>query len=396
MISLFLFWVCIVAMFHSYVLFPLLLKYFSRGKKQNEIVFSSDAKDLPNLFLLMAAYNEERVIKEGLTSIFNTSYPLEKLHVFVGSDNSTDRTNEIVTELAKQFPQLKLLVYEGRNGKPNILNKLMKEAEKELVSGNEVLLFTDANILFTPSTIYEMVKHFRNEKIGLVGANILNKGMKEDGISFQENSYIQRENEIKFLEGLNWGTMIGAFGGGYSLRADCRVRVPANFIVDDFYVSMNVLSMDKRAILEPLAVCYEDVSNEMGNEFNRKARIQAGNFQNLAVYWQQLFRFNAVSFCFLSHKVIRWLGPLFILLTFVSNLLLIDTNSFYAFTFRLQCLLLISPVLDFLLRKINLHVSLLRFASYFIIMNLALIKGFLMFARGVKTNVWNRTERNID
>ncbi len=391
MISVFLFWLCVLVMFHSYVLFPLLLNVFSKGKKPNSISFSSTDSDLPNVFLLMSVYNEEKVIRQKLESVFSTSYPLNKLHVYIGSDNSTDNSNSIV----QQFPTVKFFNYEGRNGKPNVLNKLMLEVKNRLNKSTDILLFTDANVFFEPNTVYEMVKHFKNGNISLVGANILNKGVREDGISFQETSYIQRENGIKYFEGLNWGTMMGAFGGGYALRADCWLPIPPKFIVDDFYLSMNVLAKNKRAILELNSICYEDVSNEMENEFNRKARMQAGNFQNLAVYWKQLFRFDAVSFCFLSHKVIRWFGPLFLLLAFVSNLFLIQLNTFYQLTFLLQCFLLLSPMIDAAFKKINLHLPLLRFGSYFIIMNLALAKGFLVFVKGVETNAWNRTERNI-
>ncbi|MCX6199581.1 MAG: glycosyltransferase [Bacteroidetes bacterium] len=391
MILVFLFWFCALTMFHSYVVFPLLLNVFSKGKKPNSVIFSSTDSDLPNVFLLMAVYNEEKVIKQKLESVFSTSYPLHKLHVYIGSDNSTDKTNSIV----QQFTSVKFFNYEGRNGKPNVLNKLMLEVESITNKSTDVLLFTDANVFFDVNTIYEMVKHFKNESISLVGANILNKGLRKDGISFQETSYIQRENSIKYLEGLNWGTMMGAFGGGYALRADCWKPIPEKFIVDDFYLSMNVIAKNKCAILELNSVCYEDVSNEIENEFNRKTRMQAGNFQNLSVYWKQLFRFNAVSFCFLSHKVIRWCGPFFLLLAFVSNFFLTQLNVFYQCTFLLQCFLFLSPIIDSVFKKINLHLSLLRFASYFIIMNLALAKGFFVFVKGVETNAWNRTERNI-
>lgn len=391
MISVFIFWFCVLTMFHSYVLFPVLLNVFSKGKKPNSVIFSSTDSDLPNVFLLMAVYNEEKVIRQKLESVFSTSYPLNKLHVYIGSDNSADKTNSIV----QQFNSVKFFNYEGRNGKPNVLNKLMLEVESKTNKSTDVLLFTDANVFFDVNTIYEMVKHFKNESISLVGANILNKGLRKDGISFQETSYIQRENGIKYLEGLNWGTMMGAFGGGYALRADCWKPIPKKFIVDDFYLSMNVIAKNKCAILELNSICYEDVSNEIENEFNRKARMQAGNFQNLSVYWKQLFRFNAVSFCFLSHKVIRWSGPFFLVLAFVANLFLIHLHVFYQLTFLLQCFLLLSPIADSVFKKINLHLSLLRFASYFIIMNLALAKGFFVFVKGVETNAWHRTERNI-
>ncbi len=396
-LALFLFWLSVALMFHSYVLYPVLLQWLAAGKKENEIVYETPKgfetlSGLPDVFVVFSAYNEEKVIREKLESIFLTTYPLNKLKVYIGSDNSTDATNSIINEFAAQYPQMVFFPFTGRNGKAAVLNKLVKE----ISTVNAVFIFTDANVMFTPDAIFEMVKHFKNESISQVAANILNKGEKQDGISVQEKSYIQRENKIKYLEGLNWGSMMGAFGACYALRASEWKEIPPNYLMEDFYLSMNVLSKNKKAISELKAVCYEDVSNEMEEEFKRKTRIQAGNFQNLSTYWTLLFGFNAVAFCFLSHKVIRWFGPLFILLSYVSNVWLLSGHPFYTFTFVLQNLLLISPLLDAAFKGVGIHLTILRFASYFIIMNIALVKGFAMYINGVKTSAWNPTKRNIE
>ena len=199
----------------------------------------------------------------------------------------------------------------------------------------------------------------------------------------RRKTYIQRENSIKYLEGLKLGQKHdGRFWcllrhAGKLL--DTEIPKP-NYLMEDFYLSMNVLKQGEFiAISEPKSVCYEDVSNEVKEEFKRKVRIQAGNFQNLSVYWPLLFRFNAVAFCFLSHKVLRWLGPVFIVLAYFSNLCLLAATDggellFYSFTFILQNLLLISPLIDGALKRIGIHLVILRFVSYFYVMNLALVK----------------------
>jgi cellulose synthase/poly-beta-1,6-N-acetylglucosamine synthase-like glycosyltransferase len=379
-------------MFHSYVLYPVLLKLFSLGKKQNALVYDEGDTSLPEVFIVFSVYNEERVIREKLESIFNTTYPLQKLKVYIGSDCSSDNTNNIVDEFAAKYPQLHFFKYTERGGKSNVLNKLVSAIE---AGKNDIFIFTDANVMFTPATIFELAKHFKNEAICQVGANILNKGVKSSGISFQEKQYIQGENTVKYLEGLNWGTMMGAFGACYAMRASCWTLIPSNYLMEDFYLSMNVLSKNKQAINEPLAICYEDVSNELEEEFKRKSRIQAGNFQNLAVYWRLLFRFDAVSFCFFSHKLLRWLGPVFIILAYLSNLLLLPCGQFYLLSFVVQNLLLVSPVVDAVLKRLGIHLILLRFASYFYMMNLALVNGFIMYTKGIKTNAWNPTKRNV-
>ena len=387
------FWLSVGLVFHSYVLFPMLLKIFSAGKKENDVVFAPGDAELPAVYIVFSVFNEEKVIRAKLESIMNTTYPLQRMRVLIGSDNSTDATNYIVDGFAAKYAQISFYKFYQRNGKSGVINKLMAGLVEAGLSNKDVLIFTDANVMFTPSTIYEMVKHFKAKSIGQVAANILNKGMTAEGIAIQENRYIQRENGMKYLEGLNWGSMMGAFGACYAMRADCWVEIPKNYLMEDFYLSMNVLKNGEKAISELKAICYEDVSNEVGEEFKRKSRIQAGNFQNLGVYWPFLFRFNAVAFCFLSHKVIRWFGPLFIVVAYVANALLLGQGSFYIFSFVCQNLLLISPVIDAVLKKIGVHLFVLRLASYFYIMNLALVNGFVMYVRGVKTNAWNPTKR---
>jgi len=108
-----------------------------------------------------------------------------------------------------------------------------------------------------------------------------------------------------------------------------------------------------------------------------------------------LLGFNAVAFCFFSHKVIRWFGPLFIVGAYVSNIFLLTQGRFYLFTFIVQNLLLLSPVVDAILKQVGVHLIVLRFASYFYAMNLALVNGFWMYVRGIKTNAWSPTKRNV-
>ena len=394
-IALIVFWVSVGLMFHSYILYGLLLQLFAAGKKENDVVYVPGDAQLPAVFIVFSVFNEEKVIKEKLESIFKTSYPLDKLTVFVGSDNSVDGTNQIIEEYTSRYTNLTFKQFNERSGKSDVLNKLVAAINEDPVHHKDgIFIFTDANVMFEPDTIYQLVKHFKNQNIAQVGANILSKSVKADGISFQEKQYIQRENSVKYLEGLNWGAMMGAFGACYAMRSDCWTEIPENYLMEDFYLSMNVLSKGKKAILELKAICYEDVSNEMGEEFKRKSRIQAGNFQNLGVYWKLLFRFNALSFCFFSHKVIRWLGPVFILLSYAANAWLLQYGHFYIFTFLVQNLLLISPVIDSLLKRVGIHLILLRFASYFYTMNLALVNGFWMYVRGVKTSTWSPTKRN--
>ena len=373
---------------HSYLFFPIILKVLSKNKKLNEKVYLPEDADIPMISVLLAAHNEDQVIDEKIRSVMDTSYAADKIEFLIGSDASTDATNDIIRKWQKIYPQIKLIEFSGRSGKSKIINELATVAQ------GKIYILTDANVIFHPETIYQMVKHFKNQEIALVGANIINSGLSKDGISIQENKYISRENRIKYLEGIAWGTMIGAFGGCYSIRADYFAPVPRNFFMDDFYISMNVIEKKGMSIFEPKASCYEDVSNKISEEFRRKIRISIGNFQNLGRYSKLLYPpISAVSFCFMSHKVLRWFGPFFLIFALLSNTFLIGHGWVFDATFMIQIILISLPVIDLILRKLKVHINLLRFITHFYLMNLALLLGFLRFVRGVDTNIWQPTQR---
>jgi cellulose synthase/poly-beta-1,6-N-acetylglucosamine synthase-like glycosyltransferase len=382
------FWFCIWMMAHTYVIYPLILqlKIFFKGKREYSGFSASD--DLPTVSILMAAYNEELVIGEKIRSIFNTNYPVEKIELWVGSDNSTDRTNEIVQQLGKEFPKLQFINFETRQGKINIINQLVEKAT------SAILVITDANVMFGKDTLFETVRFFKDEQVGLVDTHMKNVGLKKDGISFQEKTYISREVYVKQLESAAWGTMIGPFGGCYAVRKELYEKVPSTFLVDDFFVCLSVLSKGKAAINNLDALVFEDVSNILSIEFKRKIRIAAGDFQNLNYFKKLLWPiYRPVAFCFLSHKVIRWFGPFLLIGAFLSNIALLPDSNFYKLLFLLQLIVTILPFIDFILKKFHLHIVFLRFITHFYTMNLSLLIGFIKSIRGVKSNVWKPTRR---
>lgn len=382
------FWICVWAMAHSYVLYPLFLRLVIAVKGYKKYEKYASHEELPTLTILMAAFNEEAVIEKKVRSIFDTSYPLDKIEVLVGSDNSTDATNSILFKLSREFSQLKFTNFSFRQGKVNIINELSEKAQ------GEILIVTDANVLLEKETLKEMLSLFKDNRVGLVDSHMKNYGLKKDGISFQEKSYISREVLVKHLESASFGTMIGPFGGCYAIRKSLFVKVPPNYTVDDFFICMHVLSRRKLAINNLNALVYEDVSNVLSIEFKRKIRIAIGNFQNLRHYFRLLLNpFSPLSYAFFSHKVLRWFGPFFLTGALISNIFLIGQAKLYLILFILQLFVTILPIADIFLKKFGIHIVLLRFATHFYTMNLSLLIGFIKSIKGVKSNVWRPTKR---
>lgn len=383
----YLFWIPAFLIFHSYLLYPLILLLLNHKKKENSITYHIK-EELPTISVLMAAHNEEAVVAKKIESIFATNYPVHKIEVLIGSDSSTDNTNNILLEKSKIHPNLQFFLFD-RRGKANTINELVDK------STGEIIISTDANVFFTPPTIFELVKHFKNEQIGLVDSRMRNTGIQPQGISIQESRYIGREVLIKNREGKIWGSMMGPFGGCFAIRRCCYSKVPATFFMDDFYICMRVLEQRKMAINSLEANVYEDVSNQIKEEFRRKVRISIGNFQNL-------FRFKGLlwppwkgrGFAFLSHKAIRWFGPILIIIALMANIsLALNHNGYIPFLVIFGVSFLLPPI-DFLLKRINIHITFVRFITHFYGMNLALLVGFFKFIKGVKSNVWQPTQRN--
>jgi len=382
------FWLSLFFLLHSYLLYPAIIRILSLRKKGNRNFYLPD-EFLPRVTILMSIHNEEDVLEGKIDSIFKTNYPVDRIKVLIGSDASTDRTNEILGQLASKYDGVSFILFPQRKGKANVINDLIDKAE------SEILVLTDANVLFEKSTLYELIKNFKNPDIGLVDTNMINQGYKKDGISIQEKVYISLEVKIKHMEGLIWGAMMGPFGGCYAIRKELFTKVPKTFLVDDFYINMKVLEKNKKSINDLEAKVFEDVSNDLMDEFRRKTRISTGNFQNMFEFMNVFKKpFSGVAFAFFSHKILRWMGPFFLIILFILNIELLNRQNIYVYTLIIQCVILFLPVLDYLLRKIHIHVLLLRFATHFLTMNLALIFGFFRFLTGVKSNVWQPTRRN--
>ena len=378
-------WSFIALVFHTYVIYPLLLIIFGKSKKKTKKL----SNYYPSVCIVMSLFNEEQVIADKIDSILNSDYPKENLKIIIGSDNSTDNTNNIVQQYAANNNIITFIPFNKRQGKSNVINAMINKAD------SEILILSDANVMFDENTLKELVKPFADKSIGLVDTRMTNTGLKKEGISIQEKSYISREVRIKNYEGKLWGTMMGPFGGCFAIRRELYSPVPVNFLVDDFYICMKILEKGYKTVNNIDAIVYEDVSNNLSDEFRRKIRIATGNFQNMWKFKKLLWPpFTGLSFSFMSHKILRWITPIFIIFTYFINLSLIFYNDFYLYLFIAYNFIFILLITDFLLKKIKIHNVLLRFITHFMSMNLALLIGMIKAMKGVKSNVWKPTKRN--
>ncbi len=375
------------AILMSYLFYPILCIAVAKViKKKNYAAYH------PSVTIVCAAYNESGIIRAKLDSLLRSNYDRSKLEILIGDDGSTDGTAKIIDDVQKLFDHVKLVPFNGRNGKPKIIETLTAQAK------GEIIISTDANIIFDKDTIKLLVAPFQDEKIGLVDTIIKSNETNKEGIAKQEQSYIGLEADLKHAEGNVFGAMMGPFGACFAIRKSLYKPLPANFLVDDFHICMNILKDGYKAISIKEAIVFEEVATELKEEIRRKTRIATGNIQNLFFFkslWLNPFSKTFIPFVF--HKVLRWFGPIFLILALISNCLLylqLPSDTMIRILLICQLLLYIGSLFDLILQKIGIHTVFLRYISHFLGMNWALLLGFIRYFKGVKTNVWEPTKRN--
>ena len=363
---------CLIAL--TYAVYPLWQLAFP-GKA---IDFSGEYTP-KTVSIVFAAYNESSIIEDKIRSLYSTNYPIDLLSVWIGSDMSDDGTDAIIRSLQKEFPNLTLNVNKARSGKSATINRLVA------LSSAEVIIATDANILFKATTIEELVRPIAQEKATAVAGTLKyeDKGVASSTAS-NEKAYLSLENAIRRAESRKHGICLGMEGGLYSIKKAFWQPIPPNTFMEDFFQTVQLISRDQKVLFNESAVGLEDVSTSLQEEYKRKIRISIGNWQNLVRFYPLIFK-HPYPFggLFIMHKVLRWVTPHLYLIALAAGLF---TPNWLFFTAMLVGL----PISQLILLALGWATPL----AYFYAMNAALFVGFIKYIKGVKSSVWQPTKRN--
>ena len=309
------FWILVGLIVYIYIGYPMTLSIISRFPRSVQ----RDEHFCPSVSLIIAAYNEEDVLREKLENSLKIDYPKDRFEIVVVSDGSTDAT----TAIAKSFQDKGVVLFElsPRGGKTRALNLVVNKVD------SEILVFSDANTFYEPDAIRQLVANFADSTVGAVSGDVRLIHAAESH-AFSENVYYIYERWLQSLES-RVGSIIGADGGMYAVEKR-RFHAPSDdAILDDFVISMNIARAGYRVVYEPSAVAWEKGTKTSREEFNRKVRVVAGGIQSLKLgegvpkLTQPL-----LLFCYLFHKLMRWAVPLLLLLLFLFTFVLV-TEPFY-------------------------------------------------------------------
>ena len=387
------FWLCLALVVYTYVGYGAVLYIILKVKniffrRETTPILPLDPQLLPDVTLMICAYNEADVIEEKMQNIRALNYPQEKLCVMWVTDGSNDNSNELL----QAYPEVKLVYSPERKGKAAAMQHGLQENKAEYV------IFTDANTMLNADAIREIVRQFMKKNVSCVsGEKRVAARHAGQATAEGEGVYWKYESMLKRWDSELYSAM-GAAGELFAVRMSHYLPAPNNALLDDFMMSMLILKDGHRIAYTNEAYATEYGSASTAEESKRKRRIAAGGLQS--IWWLRSlmnpFAYPKVAFQYVSHRVLRWsITPLALFALFPLNLLLLFASGslIYQLLFLLQLFFYLSALTGHILKVSGRRNKLLYIPCYFLFMNLNVFLGIGYLMSHKDSGTWEKARR---
>jgi cellulose synthase/poly-beta-1,6-N-acetylglucosamine synthase-like glycosyltransferase len=361
---------------YTYLGYPLLLAVMGRLKPKQ--VKCADV--LPSVTIIITAFNEEKALADKLENTFALDYPRELIDIIVSSDCSSDRTDQIASEYESRG--VRLHRQSQRLGKTAAQN-----AAVEKVRG-EIILFSDATSIYEPDVLKKIVRNFADTTVGCVGGRLIYTNPKDTHVGHGAKRYWGYETFLKRRES-RVCSLIGVSGCLYAVRRSAYVPL-YNEACSDFIIATKLFEQGLRTIYEPDAVCHEETNERHDNELRMRVRVIA---QTLTDLWRQRAMLNPLRSGFygielLSHKLMRYFVPFYLIALFAASALLANASAAYRWFFLSQSLAYVCGAISWMLENLGLRARVLALPHYFVLANVASVIAMFQFLRGERYAHW--------
>jgi len=336
---------------------------------------------LPSVSIILAVHNGAALLRQKIDHLLSLDYPRDRMEIVIVSDGSTDDTDDILKEFLG--PPVRSIRCSEQSGKAAALNRGVQSAT------GEILVFIDIRPWIESNALQLLLSNFADPRVGCAAGELL---LRDDG----------HEPSAKAVGGLYWryeqwirnceakvDSPLGVYGGFYAVRRELARVLPEGTILDDMLQPLSVIRQGYRSVLDVRARAYDIWPKSLRREFHRKVRTLAGNFQLIQLAPWLLSRQNRLRFQLISHKLLRLLVPILLVILLISSALLANRSWLYAGTLAAQIVFYVlaalgaGPSIPVLLR-------LAAPASAFCMLNAAVVAGFykFLFTRGPLWKIW--------
>ena len=370
------FWFAAAALFYTYAAYPVLVTLISMLRPRRLM----RGPYQPTVSVIITAYNEERDIAGKLENTLALDYPKELLEIIVASDCSSDRTDEIVRGFESRGVQL--YRQPQRLGKTTAQNSAVERAT------GEILLFSDATTMYDPAVLRAMMPNFADATVGCVAGRLIYVDPSGSAVGRGAVSYWNYETFVKKHESRAC-SLIGASGCMYAVRRSAYLPLYPE-AHGDFIIATKMVQQRLRTVFEPEAICTEETNRRAGNELSMRVRVITQTFNDLWRHRAMLNPFRSGFFAvqLFSHKVMRYLVPFFLVLTFATSVALVTTSLLYRLAFAIQVIGYVCAALSAALERVGFRSRVLALPQYFVLANLASVLALYKLVRGERYARW--------
>jgi cellulose synthase/poly-beta-1,6-N-acetylglucosamine synthase-like glycosyltransferase len=365
-----LFWFCLALVMYAYFGYAILL--WVQVRLRSRPILHEPIS--PYVSIIIAARNEEANLPGKIDNLRRLDYPRDRLQIVIASDGSTDGTTSI---LRANTSFLLPVILDQSCGKASALNEAVRHA------AGDILVFMDVRQSVQSDALAQLVSCFADPAVGAVSGELLLESDATSAAADALGIYWKIEKLVRKLESAS-GSVVGVTGAIYAMRRECYARLPPGTILDDVLVPMNVARMGRRVVFQPAAIARDRLFSEKGKEFSRKVRTLTGNYQLLRLAPWLISPSNPLLFRFISHKLLRLLVPLLLVLMFATSM--IASGSFYRTIFWLQAAFYALALFG-ALRPTARKFKPIAIANTFVMLNAAAAMAFYNFIAG-RNQVW--------
>lgn len=372
-----LFWSCIALVLYAYAGYPLLVAMLARLRGSRPRL----GGECPVITVVVAAHDEERTIGARVRNLLAQDYPATRLKVVVVSDGSGDRT---VDEADVGDPRVTVIALAGNVGKAMAINAALARVDTGLVA------FADARQQFAPDALRHLVAPFADPTVGLVSGELVIRPADGDPAGHGIGLYWRMEKALRANEA-RIGWLHGATGAIHAMRRELFRPLPAGTVLDDMWMPLQVLLSGRRVWMARDAIAIDVASRDNSEEFRRKLRTLAGNWQLLArLPVLRDPRRNPVFFAWVSHKLLRLLVPWALLLALLASAAAAAASPAYLLLVVLQALAYLGAGIALVLPRLAARVPLLPTAGSFVVLNFAALLSLPAMLVSDPVRLWKK------
>lgn len=376
-----LFWISIFMIFWANIGYPISILILGKIiKRKNKTIVNNEK----SISIIITAHNEEKIIQQKLENVISLDYPKEKVEIIVTSDNSTDKTNEIVKEFIKNHPteNIKLYKVKKRMGKTNAQNEAVKIAQ------NDILVMTDANAIIKNDAIRELVKSFSGNISYVTGKlEYINGDLSETSNS--EKQYWDLDTKIRDIES-NIQTITAGNGALYAcIRKEYYNFKPIQ--CHDSAMPLYYALNGKRAIANHKAIAYEKAGENTKDEYKRKVRMSRIVLSSIlpSIKILNVFKYKWFTYFYLGHRTSRYLLWFNHIMLLITNLVLYNQGKIYIISLIFQSIFYIIAIAK---QLTNLNNKIINIIYYYCMTIIAQTKGVINTIIGKNKPFWEKAE----